>query len=357
MIGPEERLMALGVPAALAREMVILFSQGGGGTPLLAANNLSDLTNTTAARTNLGLGAFAQRDNVAVASSVTISLSGDGAGTPLTGQVAVSAEAGNALTAEADGLYVPPSAGGVPEAPDDGEVYGRGSEAWQQLSAVAASGAYTDLTGRPTLATVATSGSYDDLDDKPTIPPAQVNSDWDASSGVAEILNKPTIPAAQVNADWNASTGVAEILNKPALTPYPGTGIPVSTGTAWDTSKDAPTGDLVGTTDAQTISAKTLGQGTKELVEIAGDLNVNVNSAPFLQVELSANASIFPNLPIGVSRSLWLNPSTYTVTIPSGLTQVNFPDTGLPASKWSLITLTGKPDSTDGIAVFVMSLP
>lgn len=44
------------------------------------------------------------------------------------------------------------------------------------------------------LATVATSGSYTDLQDKPTIPAAQVNSDWNASSGVAEILNKPTIP-------------------------------------------------------------------------------------------------------------------------------------------------------------------
>lgn len=44
------------------------------------------------------------------------------------------------------------------------------------------------------LAPVATSGSYNDLDNKPTIPAAQVNSDWNADSGVAQILNKPTIP-------------------------------------------------------------------------------------------------------------------------------------------------------------------
>ena len=42
------------------------------------------------------------------------------------------------------------------------------------------------------LATVATSGLYSDLSGTPTIPAAQVNSDWDAVSGVAEILNKPT---------------------------------------------------------------------------------------------------------------------------------------------------------------------
>jgi hypothetical protein len=32
----------------------------------------------------------------------------------------------------------------------------------------------------------------------PTIPAAQVNSDWNATSGVAEILNKPTIPTGSV---------------------------------------------------------------------------------------------------------------------------------------------------------------
>jgi hypothetical protein len=67
------------------------------------------------------------------------------------------------------------------------------------------------------LATVATSGDYNDLTNLPTIPAAQVNSDWNAVSGVAEILNKPTIPAAQVNSDWNATSGVAEILNKPTI--------------------------------------------------------------------------------------------------------------------------------------------
>lgn len=46
------------------------------------------------------------------------------------------------------------------------------------------------------LAAVATSGSYNDLVDTPTIPAEQVNADWNATSGKAQILNKPTIPAA-----------------------------------------------------------------------------------------------------------------------------------------------------------------
>jgi hypothetical protein len=88
-------------------------------------------------------------------------------------------------------------------------------------------GDYNSLSNKPVLF----SGSYNDLADKPTIPPAQVNSDWNATTGVAEILNKPvlfsgsyndladkpTIPPAQVNSDWNATTGVAEILNKPNI--------------------------------------------------------------------------------------------------------------------------------------------
>ena len=44
---------------------------------------------------------------------------------------------------------------------------------------------------------------------------AQVSSDWNATTGIAQILNKPTIPAAQVNSDWDATSGIAQILNKP----------------------------------------------------------------------------------------------------------------------------------------------
>lgn len=50
---------------------------------------------------------------------------------------------------------------------------------------------------------------------------SQVNSDWNANSGVAEILNKPNIPAAQVNSDWNANSGIAQILNKPNIPEIP----------------------------------------------------------------------------------------------------------------------------------------
>ena len=56
------------------------------------------------------------------------------------------------------------------------------------------------------LATVATTGDYDDLLNKPTIPAAQVNSDWNASSGVAAILNKPTLAAVATSGSYTDLT-------------------------------------------------------------------------------------------------------------------------------------------------------
>lgn len=49
--------------------------------------------------------------------------------------------------------------------------------------------------------------------------PAQEQSDWNESDTTdpAFIKNKPTIPAAQVQSDWNATSGMGEILNKPTL--------------------------------------------------------------------------------------------------------------------------------------------
>lgn len=79
------------------------------------------------------------------------------------------------------------------------------------LSAVATSGAYSDLTGTPTLATVATSGVYSDLTGKPTLSAVATSGSYSDLSG------KPSIPSAQVNSDWNASSGVSQILNKPSL--------------------------------------------------------------------------------------------------------------------------------------------
>ena len=55
------------------------------------------------------------------------------------------------------------------------------------------------------------SGSYNDLTDKPSIPTAQVNSDWNANNGVAEILNKPNLAAVATSGDYD------DLTNKPTI--------------------------------------------------------------------------------------------------------------------------------------------
>lgn len=71
--------------------------------------------------------------------------------------------------------------------------------------------ALADYTPTADLADVALSGDYDDLSNKPTIPAAQVNSDWNASSGVAEILNKPTLATVATSGSYN------DLSNKPTI--------------------------------------------------------------------------------------------------------------------------------------------
>jgi hypothetical protein len=82
------------------------------------------------------------------------------------------------------------------------------------LSLVATSGDYSDLTGRPVLF----SGNYNDLDNKPSIPDPQVNSDWNATSGITQILNKPSLSSVAVSGDYS------DLINKPSLSTVSTTG-------------------------------------------------------------------------------------------------------------------------------------
>lgn len=59
------------------------------------------------------------------------------------------------------------------------------------------------------------------LPDTTVIPAAQVNSDWNASSGVAQILNKPTIPTVPTNV--SSFTNDAGYLTLATLPIYDGT--------------------------------------------------------------------------------------------------------------------------------------
>lgn len=83
------------------------------------------------------------------------------------------------------------------------------------FATVATTGDYDDLINTPVLATVATSGSYNDLSNKPTIPAAQVNSNWNATSGVAQILNKPSLATVATSGSYD------DLTNKPTIPTIP----------------------------------------------------------------------------------------------------------------------------------------
>lgn len=161
------------------------------------------------------------------------------------------------------------------------------------------------------LGATAFSNDYNDLDNLPNIPAAQVNSDWNATSGPAQILNKPTIPSisglatvtyvdqqdalkvdkvagkglstedyttaeknklagiqagaeVNVNADWNAVSGDAQILNKPTLTNGTVTSVGITAGTGISVSGSPVTssGSITVTNSApDQVVALTAGSG------------------------------------------------------------------------------------------------
>lgn len=112
---------------------------------------------------------------------------------------------------------------------------------WGFITGINSSDVTTALGYTPvnpsSLATVATSGSYNDLSNKPTIPAAQVNSDWNAVSGVAEILNKPTIPTAtsQLTNDsgFIDSSDLTDVIVPISYTSGTSSGTNVNNGTYW----------------------------------------------------------------------------------------------------------------------------
>jgi hypothetical protein len=120
---------------------------------------------------------------------------------------------------------------------------------------------------------------------------------------------------------------------------YPGVGIAVSTGSGWDTSKAAPSGTIVGTSDTQTLTAKTLQSSTIRADNtVSDDGTVAVDSPGYRGtprqtgtartllaaddgklVSLTGNLTLPQSLPIGFTCMFYNNSSgSLSVLITSG---------------------------------------
>ena len=130
---------------------------------------------------------------------------------------------------------------------------------------------YTPTSG---LATVATTGSYNDLSNKPTIPAAQVNADWNANSGVAQILNKPTLSTVATTGSYN------DLSNKPTIPSVYNPTITITQGgvTKGSFTLNQSTGDTIALDAGGSTIPSTSGQAGKFLTNDGTDLSWGVST-------------------------------------------------------------------------------
>jgi len=99
------------------------------------------------------------------------------------------------------------------------------------------------------------------------------------------------------------------------------TGIVKGNGTSAMTAVTAPSGTIVGTTDAQTLTSKTFTGYTETVYALSGTA-IDPANGTIQTKTLGANTTFTESLADGQSVVLMLNPVTYTVTWPT-MTWIN----------------------------------
>jgi hypothetical protein len=151
------------------------------------------------------------------------------------------------------------------------------------------------------------------------------------------LLGNGTSPVAFVapgsSGNVLTSNGTTWASAAPAAQVYPGAGVAVSTGSAWTTSKTSPTGDIVGTSDTQTLTNKTLsspeltgapyvnGSYRGNVVAVSA-LNIDCSAGNYFTKTISANSTFtVSNVPASRSYAftLELTHTSGTVTWFSGV--------------------------------------
>lgn len=168
------------------------------------------------------------------------------------------------------------------------------------------------------LATVAKTGSYTDLTNTPAIPAAQVNTDWNAVSGITQLVNKPSlatvatsgsysdltgkpsIPAAQVNSDWNSVSGLSQILNKPSLAT-------VATSGAYSDLTGKPSLATVATSGSYNDLSN---KPTIPTVQAYEGVNARANAFPFFgDATVASGVAVFQLTTNGISTGTAIFPN------------------------------------------------
>jgi hypothetical protein len=150
------------------------------------------------------------------------------------------------------------------------------------------------------------SGTYSLPAGNPVVTGTTITTTW-ANTTLTDIANSLTGSLAsdgQTTATGSLNMGSNKVINiangtastdavafgqlSSYVNAYPGAGIPTSTGTAWGTSKTTPTGDIVGTSDTQTLSNKRINPRTSSTASTA---TLTVTSDSIDQAIITAQAA------------------------------------------------------------------
>jgi len=135
------------------------------------------------------------------------------------------------------------------------------------LAAVATSGAYSDLSGTPTLATVATTGAYSDLSGTPTLGTAAAEDVGTAASNVVQLDGSARLPAVDGSQLLNLPTApVTSVAGKTGA-------VTLVAGDVGGLATVATTGaysDLSGTPTLGTAAAEDVGTAASNVVQLDG---------------------------------------------------------------------------------------
>jgi hypothetical protein len=136
---------------------------------------------------------------------------------------------------------------------------------------------------------------------------SQVNSDWNSTSGLSQILNKPAI-TAQVNSDWNSVSGISQILNKPTFKTINGSSIIGLGNIAISTGVASITGTAVNNNDPLNPVINVNGSETK----VNAGTNITISGDGTISTPYVINATD-TNTTYSAGEGLLLSGTTFNI--------------------------------------------
>jgi hypothetical protein len=207
--------------------------------------------------------------------------------------------------------------------------------------------AWSNITGKPAFATVSTSGSYNDLTDTPSIPAAQVNADWNATGGVAQILNKPTIPDAH-NVVQDIGTSQTDVISQDGVTKllFNGEQRLIQIGSAQANDDGGNTAIAIGS--GATVSSRqsiAIGSGATVSVSAQRSIAIGSNAKTTIGSEaiaIGCNANAAAGVALGSNSTVKLSDNSDVISVGS---------TDTPANNKRIINMAAGINPTDAANV------